>query len=498
MVNNILFMVILAAFLPAPLIYIAGRKVGKKISWVVLGIFLLSTVAFGSLFPAVQIESIIEEYTWVAEPVKLTLGFMADGLSIPMVFTYVFVFTGATLFSIPYIEKRFSLDDVEDTNENYARFYTFFLLYGGSVAGCMLSTNLIEFFMFFELALVFSWLLILLFGYGDRERNSMLYFLWTHIGGGAFLIGILGSYSLTGSFEIADLAHIADHAGAFWVGLAFSLGLFVKIGALGFHGWMPDTYSESPAPVSAVLGATSVMLSTYTMARILPSFQPVLQDISGWFMLWALATILYAGVMALVQKDTKRLVAYLSMSQMNYCVLGVFTYVANGVLGSISYSISHGLAIGLLFLVSGALLFRTGTRNMDEMGGLAEKLPIAILATMAGFLTIGGVPPAVGFKSKFILLSGAMVRGFESGFMELFVAIMAGSLATLVTLGYEFRAVWRIYYGELPEKLKDVTPIPRAMAITLIALSALSVIFGIWPALITNPIEVYIEQIFHH
>jgi len=473
MVNNILFMVILAAFLPAPIVYLVGRKIGKNVSWIVLGIFLLSTVVFGSLFSVVTHESLIEEYRWVAEPVKLTLGFMADGLSIPMVFTYIFVFAGATLFSMPYMEKR-------------------------SVAGCMLSTNLIEFFMFFELALVFSWLLILLFGYGDRRRNSMLYFLWTHFGGGIFLIGILGSFWLTGSFEIADLAHIADQAGSFWVGLAFSLGLFVKIGALGFHGWMPDTYSESPAPVSAVLGATSVMLSTYTMARLLPPFQPVLQEISGWFMLWALATILYAGVMALIQKDTKRLVAYLSMSQMNYCVLGVFTFVANGVLGSISYSISHGLAIGLLFMVAGALLFRTGTRDMSKMGGLAEKLPIAILATMAGFLTIGGVPPAVGFKSKFILLSGAMVRGFETGFMELFVAIMAGSVATLVTLGYEFGAIWRIYYGKLPEKLKDVAPIPKAMAITLIALSALSVILGIWPALITNPIETYIEHIFHH
>jgi NADH-quinone oxidoreductase subunit M len=440
----------------------------------------------------------VEEYSWVEEPVKLTLGFMADGLSIPMVFTYIFVFTGATLFSMPYMERRFRMEDVEESNENYARFYTFFLLYGGSVSGCMLSTNLIEFFMFFELALVFSWLLILLFGYGDRRRNSMLYFLWTHIGGGAFLMGILGSFWLTGSFEIADLAHIADHAGAFWVGLAFSIGLFVKIGALGFHGWMPDTYSESPAPVSAVLGATSVMLSTYTMARLLPPFQPVLQEISGWFMLWALGTILYAGVLALVQKDTKRLVAYLSMSQMNYCVLGVFTYVANGVLGAISYSISHGLAIGLLFLVSGALLLKTDSRDMSKMGGLAEKLPVVILATLAGFLTIGGVPPAVGFKSKFILLSGAIVRGFETGFMELIVAILAGSLATLITLGYEFRTIWRVFYGDIPENLKDLMPIPMTMAITLIALSALSVIFGVWPALITNPIEVYIEHLFHH
>jgi len=174
MINNILFMVILAAFLTAPIVYLVGRKIGKNVSWIVLGIFLLSTVVFGGLFSVVIHESLIEEYNWVAEPVKLTLGFMADGLSIPMVFTYTFVFAGATLFSMPYMEKRFSLDDIEESNENYARFYTFFLLYGGSVAGCMLSTNLIEFFMFFELALVFSWLLILLFVYGDRRRISML------------------------------------------------------------------------------------------------------------------------------------------------------------------------------------------------------------------------------------------------------------------------------------------------------------------------------------
>ncbi|MCW4048733.1 MAG: complex I subunit 5 family protein [Candidatus Bathyarchaeota archaeon] len=498
MVNNILILMILAAFLPAPLVYILGRSMGKKVSWIVFTVLLGVTIALAGLFSTVQHDVILEEYSWVSAPVSLTFGLLADGLSVPMMFTYLFVSAGATLFSVPYMERRFSLDDIEESNEQWARFYTFFLLYSASVGACMLSTNLIQFFMFFELALVFSWLLIFLFGYGDSKRNSLLYFLWTHIGGGAFLVGILGAYWTVGSFEIADLAHIADYAGAFWVGLALSLGLFVKIGALGFHGWMPDTYSESPAPVSAVLGATSVMLSTYTMSRLLPPFQAVLHDISGWFMLWALATILYAGVMALVQKDTKRLVAYLSMSQMNYCVLGVFTFVPFGVLGAISYSISHGLAIGLLFMVSGALLYRTESRDMTEMGGLAEKLPIVILATLAGFLTIGGVPPAVGFKSKFILLSGAMVRGFESGMLELIVAILAGSLATLITLGYEFRTVWRVFYGDLPEKLKEVKSVPTVMAITLLALGALSIILGIWPALITNPLEVYIEHIFPH
>ncbi|HDJ21664.1 MAG TPA: hypothetical protein ENF19_00485 [Candidatus Bathyarchaeota archaeon] len=282
------------------------------------------------------------------------------------------------------------------------------------------------------------------------------------------------------------------------VGLAITIGLLFKIGAFGFHGWMPITYAESPAPLSAVLGATSVMLSTYGMARLLPYFQEALEPVSHIFMAWALVTILYAGAMALAQRDTKKLVAYLSMSQMNYCVLGVFTYVAYGVLGSISYSISHGLAIGLLFLVSGALLYRTGSRDMDEMGGLAERLPSVILASLAGFLTIGGVPPAVGFKSKFILLSGAMVRGLHSGWLELMVAILAGSLATLLTLGYEFRAVWRIFYGKLPKRLEDVKAVPLEMALPLLALGALAVVFGVWPKLITNPIEVFIEHIFHH
>jgi multicomponent Na+:H+ antiporter subunit D len=168
-----------------------------------------------------------------------------------------------------------------------------------------------------------------------------------------------------------------------------------------------------------------------------------------------------------------------------------------GVLGAISYSISHGLAIALLFLVAGVLLYRTGTRDMNRMGGLAEKLPSAIIASIVGFLTIGGVPPAVGFKSKFILLAGAFVRGFSHSSLELLVAILAGSLATVITLAYEFRTVWRVYYGKIPENLKNIRSAPVTMAIALLALSALSIIFGIWPALITNPIEVYIEHIFH-
>jgi formate hydrogenlyase subunit 3/multisubunit Na+/H+ antiporter MnhD subunit len=217
--------------------------------------------------------------------------------------------------------------------------------------------------------------------------------------------------------------------------------------------------------------------------------------ISGWLELWALLTILYAGVMALRQSDTKGLVAYLSMSQMNYCFLGVFTYVFHGVLGAVSYSISHGLAISLLFLVSGAILYRTGTRNMDELGGLAEKLPSSMIAILVGFLTIGGLPPSVGFKSKFILLTGAFERALVSSPLEWIIAILAATVATIVTVAYEFKTVWRVFYGKLPKQFDDLRQEPIPMIVALFAMSSLLILFGIWPIIITKPLEVFFEHL---
>ncbi|MBS7619864.1 NADH dehydrogenase [Candidatus Bathyarchaeota archaeon] len=497
MTGNILLLMIMVTMGSSPIIYLLGRRIGKMVGWLSVAILMSVTVISIFLMPMVMEQRIIEEYMWTLPPVEFKFGLLGDGLSLPMLFTLIFVFSFAAVYSLTYMERRMREKDIEESNGKYAMFYTFFVLYSGSVAGAILSTNMIQYYLFFELSLVFSWLLVLIFGYGNRERTSLLYFLWTHVGGGFLLIGILSSFWSIGSFEIADLSKITNSSTGFWIGIAITLGLLVKIGGLGFHGWLPDTYSESPAPVSAVLGATSVLLVTYSLARLVLPFKEVLYGVSCWLELWALLTILYAGIMALVQRDTKRLVAYLSMSQMNYCVLGVFTYVEYGVLGALSYSISHGLAIALLFLVAGAILYGTGTRDMGKLGGLAEKMPAAIIASLVGFLTIGGVPPAVGFKSKFILLTGAFLRGFQNFGLELIIAIIAGTLATVITLAYEFRAIWRVYYGKLPSDIQKIKNIPATIAISLLMLSALSIIFGIWPALITNPLEEFIRHVFH-
>ena len=496
MINGLLALVVFLPIISAPIMYVLRKRFGKSLDWGPFIILLFITLITAPLVLTAHEQNILEEYLWTTTPVKLTFGLLGDGLSVPILFTMIFVFAFSVLFSIPYMRRRMQRGDIVESDGKYAVYYTFYLLYAGSVLGAILSTNLIEFYLFFESAVVFSWFLIFIYGYGKREKISLTYFIWTSVGALFLLTGILFAYQYIGSFEIADLWRISESPIGTWIGLAFTLGILVKIGALGLHGWLPSTYGEAPTPVSAVLGATSVVLGTYSLARLLVPFREVMFGISGWLELWALLTILYAGVMALRQSDTKRLVAYLSMSQMNYCFLGVFTYMYHGVLGAVSYSISHGLAIALLFLVAGAIQYRTGTRNMDELGGLAAKLPSSMIAILVGFLTIGGLPPSVGFKSKFILLTGAFERAFMSArALEWIIAILAATVATIITVAYEFRTVWRVFYGKLPRQLQDIREEPLSMIVALLALSSLLILFGIWPMIITKPLDVFFEHL---
>jgi len=496
MINGLLALVVFLPIISAPIMYVLRKRFGKSLDWGPFIILLFITLITAPLVLMAHEQNILEEYLWTTTPVKLTFGLLGDGLSVPVLFTMIFVFAFSVLFSIPYMRRRMQRGDIVESDGKYAVYYTFYLLYAGSVLGAILSTNLIEFYFFFECAVVFSWFLIFIYGYGKREKISLTYFIWTSVGALFLLTGILFAYQYIGSFEIADLWRISESPIGTWIGLAFTLGILVKIGALGLHGWLPSTYGEAPTPVSAVLGATSVVLGTYSLARLLVPFREVMFGISVWLELWALLTILYAGVMALRQSDTKRLVAYLSMSQMNYCFLGVFTYMYHGVLGAVSYSLSHGLAIALLFLVAGAIQYRTGTRNMDELGGLAAKLPSSMIAILVGFLTIGGLPPSVGFKSKFILLTGAFERAFMSArALEWIIAILAATVATIITVAYEFRTVWRVFYGKLPRQLQDIREEPLSMIVALLALSSLLILFGIWPMIITKPLDVFFEHL---
>jgi len=484
----ILTLVVFTPLVSSPIVFLLGRRMGKRVGWISFIPLIFAYILLVSSMPLIRESSLMEIYGWASE-LGLTFGLLGDGLSVPLLLMLMSVFAFSTLYSIHYMDRRIREIYGGENKTAHGLYYSLTLLYAAALAGVMLSTNLIEFYLFFELLLVASWGLVFAFSYGDKWRTSLIYFIWTHIGGVLLFIGIALIHWRLGSFEIADIPRMMSDPIAFWAGISLALGLLIKISAFGLHAWLPPTYVNAPSPVSAMVGSTSVGLSTYALARLMLPFKPVLLGISGWLELWALITILYAGVMALVQRDFKSLVAYLSMSQMNYCVLGVFTYNLYGVSGAVSYAISHGLAIGLLFLTSGSIFHQTGELEFRRLGGLASKMPSALIACLVGFLTIGGVPPTIGFESKFTLLTGAFQRGIASSPLEFSVALLATTLATVITLAYEFWTIWRLFYTKLPEGLMGVREAPLTMVVALLFLSLESLVMGIWPYTIAESIE---------
>lgn len=438
----------------------------------------------------------LQEWMWI--PVlRLKFGFLTDGLSLPILFILTLVFTMSSLYSIPYMASRIREGRRMRIRSAHLIYYALYFLYFVSVAGAILATNLVEFYVFLEVALISSFFLVFLYGRGEREKAAITYFIWMHVGSLSLLAGIfLAGWSI-GSFEIADLPLLSRDPIAILFIAFVTLCFFVKMAVLGLHAWLPVTYVAAPAPVTAAIGATSVCLGTYGIIRLLSPLHHVAFGVSGWLELWASLTILYGAFMALMESvggDFKRLVAYLSQSQMNFCTLGAFTYIAWGVAGAASYSISHGLAIALLFLAAGSIFYRVKTYEIGQLGGLVTKMPWVVIATVIGFFTIAGIPPTIGFMSKFVLIAGAFQRALSAFGPELAAAILA-LVGGILTIAYQLIALGRIFFGPLPERLQDIKRLPYSMLAPLLVLGATSLIMGVYPETIKRPLGFAVERL---
>jgi NADH-quinone oxidoreductase subunit M len=193
----------------------------------------------------------------------------------------------------------------------------------------------------------------------------------------------------------------------------------------------------------------------------------------------------YGGAMALVQDDVKRLLAYSSVSQMGYILLGISSVQVLGVSGAMFQYVTHGLGKGILFMVAGAIILQThGLRSISKMGGLASKMPITATAALIGFLTIMGIPPTTGFISEFLIFAGAFKQAFTLSSMLRIALSILGVVSTAITAGYSLWAVKRIFFGKLPDALTSVTEAPIAVTAPLLVLAAISLILGIFPDLV--------------
>lgn len=449
-----------------------------------ISLLLLATVAM-------EIQSggeVVEHYSW-APTAGLTFGLRADGLSIWVLLTVNLLCLGISIYSVPYMEHRLHEWEHETGehlgNQAYATYYALYLLYAIGMLGTVMATNTIQFYFFYELMLVPSWALINNYGYGEREYIGMMYFLWTHVGAVIMLTGLLASYWITGSFEISALSAVVGHPYAGWIAFAILIGFFTKMAVFGVHIWLPYAHGEAPTPISALLSPAMIGIGSYAAIRlVVVPMASVFATFSMVFTVWALLTMVYGGLMALAQDDIKRFLAYSSISQMGYIFLGLASAAAYGEAGAIFHYVSHGFGKCILFGVAGILITHTGTRSIKKMSGLADKMPWTATLAILGFFAIGGMPPTLGFMSKFMIFSGVFDTALTNP-AQLAVAVVA-VIMTPLTLGYSFWTVRRVFYGPLAEGMGEVKEAELQYLLPLAVLALIAVIIGVYPRLVTD------------
>jgi proton-translocating NADH-quinone oxidoreductase chain M len=534
------YFLLAAVFIPllvAPVAYVLSRKAGvNAVTWFSFGALAVSTALL--MIPAMGIYSgqqkvYVESYTWGQFG---DFGLRLDGLSLPFALIIYILCTVLALYSKPYMVHKVSEDlpehkaghsngpmsaeaghgshgnpnvsgaqlTVLETDQRVKNqmglYFALYLAFSMGMLGTVLSTNLIEFYVFFELMLVPSFFLVAFYGYGARRRIALMFFFWTHVGAVVLLLGLLAMGFFSGGFDFDTIRANAANIPAQWLPLivfALVIGLGVKLAAFLVHIWLPYAHAEAPTPVSALLSPAMIGIGAYGLLRLwMELLTGSYEQYSLYINMWGLATMVYGGAMALMQDDIKRVLAYSSISQMGYILFGLSSESVLGITGGTLMYVTHGLGKAILFMMAGSIILQTGTRSMAKLGGLAGKMPYTAVIAMIGALTIIGIPPTSGFMGEWILFNGVLQTAAADMDPLRTTMFALGILATVLSSAYILWMYKRIFFGKIPEELAHVKDSNRYITVTMAVFAAMTLIIGVLPDLFLAPISDYIGGMF--
>ncbi len=433
-----------------------------------------------------------------------TFALSMDAMVFLASFSIALVTAIVAVYSLPYMDHRF--EEMRGKGERVPGWRTYYFLYtlfALSMIGTVMSTNMIEFYLFLELTLIPSFLLIAFYGYGDRVKIAILYLIWTHVGALLFLIGTLALGQSVGfdfiSLDKGFLVGLGENLGtiASTVALLLIIGLAVKMAVLGLHIWLPYAHAEAPTPISALLSPNLIGIGGVMMFRIVyVLFPATFAGLSDILYVWALATMIYGGLMALSQTDFKRLLAYSSVSQMGYMLLGLASVSVFGVAGTMLHYMVHAFGKAILFAVAGILIANLhGLRDITKMGGLATKMPYTAALALLGFMHITGIPPTSGLWSEYLIIRGAVEKTLAQGLSWYVGTALALLLGIGLSTAYAFLTMKRVFYGELKEELSSAKEAERSYWAPLIVLAALGILTFILASPIIDPLVSQIQAV---
>jgi multicomponent Na+:H+ antiporter subunit D len=407
---------------------------------------------------------------------QLGLPLVLDGLSHLLLLLISAVAFLVILYALAYFTGK----------EDRAGFYLLYLLMVAGMNGVVLAGNLFHLFIALEIASLATYALVAL-KRGELELEAALKYLVLGSAASLFLLlGFVLLYGQTGTFFMAAISGQSIPGSIkMLIAALLIVGLGLKAALVPFHTWLPDAHTSAPAPVSATLSGILIkVLGIYCLVRLLFNVLGFTPLLSAVLIGLASLTILVGGLLALAQDDYKRLLAYSSVSQIGYIVLGLALGTPLGMLGALLHLFNHATFKPLLFLNAGAVERATGTRKLSELGGLRKKMPATSLAALFGSLAISGLPPFNGFWSKLFIILAALQAG------QLWPALGA-VIGSILTLAYFLKLQKEVFFGPLPEKLENIKEAGWLMAGVPVFLAVVCLVVGlITPlviALLINP-----------
>jgi len=412
----------------------------------------------------------IEKYSWIPQ-FGVSFGFGADGIALVLI--------GLIAVLMPVVVLA-SWHDAEPGKRSVKGFFGLLLSLQACTVGVFAATDLFLFYVFFEAMLVPMYFLIGSYGGPRRQYAAVKFFLYSLAGGLIMLVAVIALYVVgkdqgVNSFAFGDLVGLdISPATQNWLFLGFFIAFAIKAPLVPFHTWLPDAGAESPIGPAVLLVGVLDKVGTYGFLRwCLPLFPDASQKFAPLVLVLAVVGIIYGAVLAMGQKDLKRLVAYTSVAHFGFIALGIFAFTSQGGTGAVLYMVNHGLSTGALFLVVGFLIARRGSRLISDYGGVASKAPLVAGAFLLAGLSALALPGTNTFVSEFLVLVGTFTVNRP-------VAVIA-TLGIILAALYVLLVYQRTMHGPPNPSLPKMRDISIREAWVIAPVLGLVVALGVYP-----------------
>jgi NADH-quinone oxidoreductase subunit M len=428
-----------------------------------------------------------ENVSWIGSiGTRYHLG--VDGISLWLVLLTTLLMPISILSSWTAIKKRL------------LAYYLFLLVLESAMIGVFVSLDLLVFYLFFEASLIPMFFLIGIWGGERRIYAAIKFFIYTSVGSLLMLVGIITIYFLYHSFDyltlvsaMSDDTRLAGTVG-FWLFAAFLIAFGIKVPLFPVHTWLPDAHTEAPTAGSVILAGVLLKMGTYGLLRFnIGLFPEMARKFAPYIILSAVIGIIYGALVAMVQPDVKRLVAYSSVSHMGFVVLGLFSFTELGMQGALYQMLNHGVSTGALFLFVGFIYERRHTRQISEFGGLAHSMPWFSTFFVFASLSSIGLPFLNGFIGEFLILIGTWT---STAVLHPYIVTMFAATGVIWAAVYMLWMIQRVVFGPITSSENaSLLDLNKREVILMAPLLVLMVFMGVYPRVFLDRSKASVESV---